>query len=53
VGPEQLFAVAFGLWAGVVGLSVRLVLSRLFSLDERLSTAEKTLIRIEVKGERA
>jgi len=43
----ELFAVSFGLWAGVVGLSVRHVVAMLADMDKRMRCAEKKIAILE------
>lgn len=52
VEPEIVYGIGFGLWAGVLGLSVRAVLSRLDDLARRMLALEVKVARVEAIEER-
>ena len=51
LNADILYAVSFGLWAGVVGISVRAVLQRLDSLAARIMETEKAVAKLSTKVE--
>lgn len=49
---DIIYSLAFGLWAGVVGLGIRAVLARLDNLAGRVMEIEKALVRIDTEMHR-
>ena len=47
VGTTELFAISFGVWAGVVGLGVRYIVFMLRDISERVRLIELDHVRLQ------